>query len=208
VDADADAAIVLVAEWLGVVHVESAPGRVAEMRARSEAKDRGDRVLVIATADILLRNAHHEAAHAVVGHKLGRRVTRACVRADGSGIVELEPEDEADTHVAFCAAIGDLAGPCAELHLGVDDPRRHELAHSADVLAAKLNIARYLAGEPECPPTNAFFAKASFLAVLTHWRSIQRIANCLRAVEEHELSGLEVAALCARPNLMLGESHE
>ena len=69
--------------------------------------------------DCWRETAIHEAAHAVVGELLGRRVARACVGEAAlphyAGLVEFEADD--------CDLVRDLAvflaGPAAELHLGV-----------------------------------------------------------------------------------------
>jgi hypothetical protein len=70
------------------------------------------------------------------------------------------------------------------------------LAHSHDVLATRLTIDEPTGAVPD-GFTARVVAQIALCTVREHWQSIERVAQCLRALGE--LSGAEVAALCGAP---------
>lgn len=191
---DIGAAANMLTAWIANVHVETAPIRIADMQDVNRAKERdGIGFASSGAAASIGRLCVHEAAHGVVGCKLGLRPGRVCVRADGSGSAIYEGDEDA----AVWMAVTHVAGVAAELViLGADDERQFVLAHSHDVLAARLAI-----DEPAGVVPDGFSAKVvaqiAVCAVTEHRPSIERVAQCLRVLGE--LSGAEVAALCGAP---------
>jgi hypothetical protein len=118
--------IALVVSWLNNVHSESAGRRVDEMQVLNTRKNAGASLQQQATNADLIRASLHEASHAVVGHRFGLRIVRACIRADASGAVEHEP-GAADDLLGPTAT--SLAAPFAELIRGTDRVREFHLAH-------------------------------------------------------------------------------
>jgi hypothetical protein len=187
---EADAHIAAVTAWLDVVHVESAWQRVEEMQERYRSTPKSS---WLASYGEMARCAAHEAAHAVIANCMGLDVRRVCVHLSGTGSVQYDTTTDT-LDALFTVAVADLAGIFSELHAGVDGARQEQLAHSGDLLRARLNLDRCRAGGWDL--TMAAVATASYCAVRSNWDSISRIAACLLAV--NELTGVEIAALCGR----------
>lgn len=191
-----DAHVALIVGWIDNVHIESAEQRMGEDLERNRSKDLRAQAPPRATEAELMRNAHHESAHAVVAQRMGLRVSRVCCRPDGSGCASYEVEAESFQSV-FRAAVASLAGIVHELSSGADRYRQHQLAHSADVLAARLSIHRCQTLAPHVGMTAELAANLGWCAVHSNWASIERVAACLRALGE--LDGPTIAALCGAP---------
>ena len=188
-----DAHIAFVISAIAAVDAASAATRIAEAIQASSDKDHAGAVLSPATADVLERNALHEASHAVVASRLGLRVGCARIRGDGSGSAEYEATTDDDAPHVVAA---DLAGIFAELIRGVDRSRQEALAHCYDMLKARVALDRIaVAGWPF---TVKAVATMSCCAVYGHWAAIRRVAACLRAVSE--LNAAEISALSGRPS--------
>jgi hypothetical protein len=181
--------IALVVSWLDNVHLESAERRIDEMQVLNTQKNAGASLQQQATNAELIRASLHEASHAVVGHRFGLRIVRACIRADASGAVEHQP-GAADDFLGPIAT--SLAGPFAELIRGADRVREFHLAHGPDVLAAKCEAEKSRARDPQL--SNEVFARVSACAVVSNWKTIERVACALRSC--NELDGATIAALC------------
>jgi hypothetical protein len=142
------------------------------------------------------RSALHEASYAVVAHRLGLDVTRACVRCDASGfVIYTACETSADTLLSF--AVAALAGLTAELLLGVDPGRRFALEHGYDVLGARMTISECKAHAPNWELGGCTIARLAYCCVISGWTEIKRVAAALMACGE--IDGVGVAALCGRP---------
>jgi hypothetical protein len=136
--------------------------------------------------------AHHEAAHAVIAARLGLRITRAFVSAEGGAVEYADRPRDLDT---LHWPIVILAGPIAEaMHKGApfaledivgSDDYAQVLAHATathgpDDAAARIERVQALAGAH----------------VVNLWPIIQRVAAAL--VRSKELSGAQLAPLLLR----------
>ncbi len=179
-------AIDTLTRWLDAVNVATAGTRTSRIvdahfareakRSESQAVDNDG----IADGVTCL----HEAAHAVVGHYLGRRIRRAFVRGR-EGAVEFER----DTSTVL-GAVTQLAGPACELLLARQASFDYlNLVGSFDLLAARLAIA-------QSPPELGFSTRAAVtwvIGVVTErWPKIERVAAKLRG--RGSISGAEVSA--------------
>jgi hypothetical protein len=179
--------IELVASWIDSVDIATAPARMVENQAHNADKETGG---LTAAGGQIERTAWHESSHAVVAHKLSLNVTRVCCRADGSGSAAYEAsEARGDTILALVVAT--LAGIFGELLIGTDQRRKFELAHSNDVLSARLSIEAFAPGWRFASRTYAIFACCVDLSC---WSEIARVAGALRLCGE--LDGASVRALC------------
>jgi hypothetical protein len=181
----------LVSQWLAAVHVETAQQRLVEMHERRGSKDRLPEVSLLTTEADLARVALHESAHATIATRMGLPVIRARIHL---GLTEYD-EVESCADGAFRYAVVSLAAPFAELLAGADSRRQSQLAHSADLLTARLQVDRCRAADAEI--TAEVVATVACCAVQSNWDTIQRVAACLLALGE--LSGSEISALCGRP---------
>src|SRR5262249_42753219 len=93
---------------------------------------------------------------------------------------------------AVVACVGRLQ--VGEVKLRTD--ARHRLAHSSDVLQARLRADKVRLLAPKLGLTNHLLAEMSWLVVTSHWPAIVRTAIALRALGD--LGKAEVAALCGR----------
>lgn len=186
--------ITLVGGWLEEVSLDTAEQRINAEIANSRDRDSGIGLGTDADPSVMTRVAMHEAAHAVVAHMTGYRVTRACVRRDGSGIVEYEPGDDSIADKVM-AIVRCLAGVLAELVRGeIDMGRRYSLKNSMDISAARHEIERLRETVPSWDLTEETFAKLSYCTVSANWSAIVRVAAVLK--ECGEIDGNTVAALC------------
>ena len=183
----------LVASWLDSVDLETATDRIADAHAWNRAKDADGPTwnsLASSTGD-LSRISLHEASHAVVGYSLGANVSRACMRADGSGAVDGVAADPVSRIVTTLAGIfGEL------LFCETDRYREYSLGRSTDILTARQRIAEMEVFAPTWEPTNKAFAIMSCCTVLSNRVAILRVAGAL--VYCGELDGAAIAALCGR----------
>jgi hypothetical protein len=187
---DLDAHIEIVTSWLDCVHVESAPARTAEMREQNAQKDRAALSVGGGTESIAL----HESAHAAVACSLRLTVGRTCIRADESGSAAYEAA-EVSAATTLTLVVATLAGVVSELIAGCHPWRQMQLAHSHDVLAARLRIMESQAIAPDWNVTIRTLVSLTFCSVLSRWDSISRVADALLAAGE--LDGQRVAALCS-----------
>lgn len=178
-------AIDLVTGWLDVIHLESAPARVAEDLASFHRREAGTLHGTDTQSGSRGRVSLHEAAHAVAGHLWGATVSRVAVWSDGKGAVWSEHPPDAIGRVVEL-----LAGPFSELFVGADRTRQFGLAHSSDILDAAVVIQS----------TSFDYRTAATIAAITvngQWDAIFRVALALQ--ECGELSGAEIAAFLAEP---------
>jgi hypothetical protein len=185
-----DEIIALVSGWIDNVETSGAAARIAEAQAAFRSK--ALRATVVEVGDFeLMRTCIHEGAHVVAAHYSGLSITGACVRG-GSGCAEYGSDERSPDMLAMAAA--DLAGITAEfLLLGVDAAREHQLAHSHDLLRARLRIDT-LRPLGWSLPTRTFVTMSTCL-VRSRWDAIIRVAKTLSVLQE--LDGAVVAALCA-----------
>jgi hypothetical protein len=181
--------IARVAAWIDAVPPDAAARGTGEMRTLNGQKDLSTECVMATNAE-LARAAVHEAAHAVVGQRLGLHVKRALVRIDGSGHVTLDaPEAAADE---LSMAIAALAGPVTPLIVGFDRNREDYLAHDGDVQSARTHLER---SREHLAVTDEGIARISVCSVLNNWTEITRVATALEALGE--LNGDEIRALAA-----------
>lgn len=183
-----DSHVALLTGWLENVHISSAQARVDE--AHAEFRSKSPHRLALYTGASGARLCVHEAGHSVAAHYGGLGVERVCVLERGGGCEYGSAGDESPS-ARMAAAVADLTAVFAELHSGADEARQFQLAHSTDVLQARLRIDA-LRADGLSPRV---FATLAACMVLSRWAAILRVAACLGAVGE--LSGPEVAALCA-----------
>lgn len=188
-----DDAAQVISEWLDAVHLESASARIAEKRLAAATKDGPCGPLYSASRAELARAAAHEAAHAVVAHKTGLRVTRARVRTDGSGVVMYESPTPADDAM-LPVVLTDLAGIAIELLVGADAQRQFQLAHDHDILAARLNADVYRRVELRPSLSNLAFAKLAVAIVAANLNLVARIADALMVCNELDQEAIEAIA--------------
>jgi len=187
-----DDAIELVTRSLEVVYLESAAARVADTQWRNSAKECAA-ALTDASPSEVMRCAVHESGHAIAATCGGLHVERACVRADGTGSCDYRVTDESQTIERIVA---DLGGVAAELLLGADEERQFALAHSQDILLARIHIEELRAQRPDQELTAATCAKLACCTIASNMRAIDRVARVLFALGEAD--GAIIAAL-ARP---------
>ena len=179
--------IARVAAWIDAVPLDAAARGTDEIRILNGQKDLRTECAMATDAE-LARAAVHEAAHAVVGQRLGLHVKRVLVRSDGSGRVTLDtPEAAADQ---LSMAIAALAGPTTSLIVGVDRNQEHLLAHGGDVQMARTHLGR---SREHLAVTSEGVARISVCSVLSNWSEITRVATVLEALGE--LNGIEIRAL-------------
>jgi hypothetical protein len=181
-----------VVSWLDAVYPESADRRVDEMQILNTRKNAGAS-LEMATDGELARASIHEASHAVMAHHFGLRIRGALIRADASGAVEFETE-LVSAEDLLGPAVTCLAPPFAELIRGADRVREFHLAHGPDILMAKRHADRSRVRDPQL--SNEVFAKLSCAAVVSNWKTIERVASALRCCGE--LDAETISALCER----------
>jgi hypothetical protein len=190
----------LLAGWMGDIDVDSAPERVATAQREALARDENgpaDPFLRRASDQEIERAAFHESAHAVIAHRGGRHVSRVCLREDATGFADYGACDERDFGDLLAALTADLAGPAAELaKWGADECRYHQLAHSSDLLQARMRADKLRSLAPGLGLSNAFLVKMALAAVRANWRAITRCAYVLRACGE--LNSAEIGVLCGR----------
>ena len=180
-----DDAIELVNRWLDAVDAASAQARVEAMQAEYRAKRTLREAPATATEAKLGRTALHEAAHAVIAHRGGLEVSHVCLHADGSGCADYRGPEDLQREIG-----ADLAGVFVELLADTNWERQSQLAHSNDLLMARLKLDRL-------PETwRRALVTASCCSVLSNWSEIVRTATALRALGD--LGKAEVAALCGR----------
>ena len=180
-----DDAIELVDRWLDDVDAASAQARVEAMQAECRAKSTLREVPATATEAELGRTALHEAAHAVTAHRIGLEVSHVRLHADGSGCADYHGPKDLQGEIG-----ADLAGVFVELLADANWERQSQLAHSNDLLLARLKLDRF----PEA--WRRALVTASCCSVLSNWSAIVRTATALRALGD--LGKAEVAALCGR----------
>lgn len=174
------------------VHVESAAARIEEKQAANQAKQSGAALILASDAEVW-RAGVHESAHAVAAVRCDLHLEHAGVRCDASGwCCYYEGGESIDQTIS--RVVADLAGPCAELLLvGADDARCGQLAHSSDLLLARLNIDRCRARAPTWQLPTRLFAQLACSIVATNIDSIGRLAHVL--ILYGQLSRDAVAAL-------------
>jgi outer membrane murein-binding lipoprotein Lpp len=179
--------IARVAAWIDAVPPDAAARGTGEMRTLIGQKDLSTECVMATNAE-LARAAVHEAAHAVIGQRLGLQVQRALVRLDGSGCVLLDEPNAAVDQLSM--AVAALAGPMTSLIVGVDRSREHHLAHGGDVQMARTHLDRC---REHLAVTSEGVARIGLCTVLSNWSEISRVASALEAL--HELRGIEIRAL-------------
>jgi hypothetical protein len=176
---------------LDAVPVETAQARIDEAQAAFRSKALRPTVAEVGYPE-LMRNCIHEGAHVVAAHFEGLSVKRACV-CGGGGCAEYG-SDERSPDMLMAMVVADLAGMTAEvLLLGVDAARQHQLAHSHDLLQARLRIDTLRALGWNLPTRT--FATMSTCLVRSRWDAIIRVAKALSVLQE--LDGAVIVALCA-----------
>ena len=182
---DADLAIATIVTWLDNVHVETAQARLDEARGEFLTKLPHTPALYVGAPGSRL--CIHEASHAVAAHFGGLGVARVCVLEHGGGCEYGSGDESFERRLA--STVADLTAVFSELHIGADDARRHQLAHSPDVLQARLRLDTLRA---DGVSSRVCVTLAACLA-LSRWAAIVRVATVLGVLGE--LGAAEVAAL-------------
>jgi hypothetical protein len=178
--------------WLDAIETTSAPARLT-----SELEQDAEREATADTAGLDLRRvAMHESAHAVVAFQHALDVGRVCIREDASGSAAYSA-DEKRPDTLLSMSVASLAGVACELILGADPEDRFRLAHSADLLSARLSIDELQAVVPDWAMSTRMIATLTYSAVLSNFGEIRRVAGAL--LLERELDGAAIRALCGRP---------
>jgi hypothetical protein len=178
------------ASWLDLVHVETAQKRCGELLNGLRPKDMETNQVRAGSLD---RACYHEATHAVAAHILGLKVLKITARSDGNGEAHHQVNCT-DAYEKFASIVAGLAAPAFELFAGAGAERQFALAHSYDILDARLRIDEFQRMASAWEVTTLTFAQVACCLVASNRDAIARTAFVLR--ELGELPGAVIEALC------------
>jgi hypothetical protein len=189
-----ESAIACVTDWLDVIHVESAAQRVEQAQQQYLAREASFETSIPRNGDFAGAVALHEAAHAVVACRLGLHVSCVRINSDQTGAARYQCEEEHSFTGALNSVTTGLAGLFVELLADqADTTREFQLAHSHDILKARLGIEECRQLAPWDMPTR-IFAEIGACCVASNLEEIRRVAAALG--ELGQLDGETVAAFC------------